>query len=63
MKRRRRSVNGQKPTLRHLWVWLRDSYRHYRRHVGLGRVHAFYRAVYFEARGKEPYFGCSTSTG
>ena len=34
---------------------LLDSYDHYRRHVGLGRLHAVVRAIYFEVRGKEPY--------
>lgn len=37
------------------WFWLRDSYRHYRQHVGLSRLAALYRAVYYEVRKKEPY--------
>lgn len=37
-----------------IWKFL-DSYRHYRRRVGLGRIHAFYRAVYYETRGREPW--------
>ena len=32
-----------------------DSYTHYRKRVGLRRIHAAYRAVYFEVRGKEPW--------
>ena len=37
------------------WAKFLDSYRHYRRHVALGRVHAIYRALYYEIRGKEPW--------
>lgn len=38
-------------------VWQRwlDSYRHYRRHVGLAVLGAVYRACYYELRHKEPY--------
>jgi len=33
--------------------WL-DSYRHYRTHVGVGRVGAFYRASFYEVMHREP---------
>lgn len=33
----------------------RDSYSHYRKDVGLGRIHSFYRALYYEIKHKEPY--------
>lgn len=32
-----------------------DSFDHYRKKVGLGRIHSFYRALYYEIKGKEPY--------
>jgi hypothetical protein len=37
------------------WWALQDSFRHYRRHVGLDPVRAVLRALYYEIRGKEPY--------
>lgn len=33
----------------------RDSYYHYRKYVGLGRLHACYRSLYYEFKGREPY--------
>lgn len=37
------------------WLyWFRDDYRHYRRHVGLGRIGAFYRALYYRTFKKDP---------
>lgn len=37
------------------WTKFQDSYRHYRNHVGLNRIQALYRALYYELRKKEPW--------
>jgi len=34
---------------------LLDDYDHYRRVVGLGRIQAVYRSLYYEIRHKEPW--------
>lgn len=37
------------------WNWyFWDSYNHYRARVGLGILHALYRAAYYEIFHKEP---------
>jgi len=37
------------------WAFFLDSYYHYRKQVGLGRLAAIYRALYYEIKKKEPW--------